>query len=268
VSGAGQAGPQDGDSSAHAELEERLRYRFRDRAGLRTALTHRSHTHAAGRQNETLEFLGDAVIGLVVSELLVRQWPDANEGQLSRRRAALVNAEALLQKAVEIGLGPLIALGRGEEKTGGREKRSILAGAFEAVLGAVFLDGGFEAARATVAHLFERDVEVAPEAEVSEYKTRLQELSQRLFRTAPEYTLLAVSGPDHARDFASEVSIHGRVLGAGSGQSKKVAEQVAARQALETLRAEAGDAAEPRGSIEAGAARRSADDDGSEGHGS
>jgi len=223
----------------YAELEERLRFRFRDRVLLRTALTHRSHTPQAGLQNETLEFLGDAVIGLVVAELLVRRWPGATEGQLSRRRAALVNAETLATKAGDLELGPRILLGRGEEKTGGREKRSILAGAFEAVLGAAFLDGGFDAARAAVAHLFERDVDAELGLDGGEYKTRLQELTQRLFRAAPEYTIRNVSGPDHARDFASEVSIQGRVLGSGSGQSKKVAEQAAAREALTALHTEA-----------------------------
>jgi ribonuclease-3 len=227
-----------------AALGGRLGYVFRDPGLLRTALTHRSHTALGGEQNETLEFLGDAVIGLVVSELLVRQWLQANEGQLSRRRAALVNAESLATKAAALDLGPAIRLGRGEEKTGGREKRSILAGAFEAVLGAVFLDGGFPAAREVVARLFASDVVVRPESEGSEYKTRLQELTQRLYRAAPEYALLGVSGPDHARDFASEVRVLGRLLGTGSGPSKKVAEQAAAREALAALASEvAADAA-------------------------
>ena len=233
--------PDDDPSAALAALEDRLRYCFGDRALLQTALTHRSHTAQAGLQNETLEFLGDAVIGLVVAELLVRRWPVATEGQLSRRRAALVNADFLAGKAALLDLGPLIRLGRGEEKTGGREKRSILAGALEAVVGATFVDGGFAAARAAVAELFAGDVEVELGLDGGEYKTRLQELSQRLFRAAPEYTIRSVSGPDHARDFASEVSIQGRVLGSGSGQSKKIAEQAAAREALAALRAEAGE---------------------------
>ncbi|HZR80556.1 MAG TPA: ribonuclease III [Candidatus Binatia bacterium] len=224
------------DLAAVAEaLEERLGYGFGDRALLRTALTHRSHTAGAGEQNETLEFLGDAVIGLVVSDLLVRRWPLANEGQLSRRRAALVNADSLAAKASGLGLGPVILLGRGEEKTGGRAKRSILAGAFEAVLGAVFLDGGFDAARRAIELVFREDVAVQPGAKAGEYKTRLQELTQRLFRQTPEYTLRSVSGPDHARDFLSEVRIQGRLLGTGSGHSKKVAEQAAAREALQAL---------------------------------
>ena len=217
------------------DLEGRVGHAFADRELLRTALTHRSHTTRSGSHNETLEFLGDAVIGLVVSELLLRAWPLADEGTLSKRRAALVNAETLAGKGAGFGLGPLMLLGRGEEKTGGREKRSILAGAFEALLGAVFLDGGFVAAREVVQRAFAGDVLVEPGSENGEYKTRLQELSQRLFRLAPEYTLLRASGPDHARDFESHVSIAGRVLGTGTGPSKKAAEQGAAREALGAL---------------------------------
>ncbi len=217
------------------QLEERLGHRFASRELLHRALTHRSHAATQATHNETLEFLGDAVLGLAVSELLLRAWPEANEGKLSRRRAALVNAESLAAKAADLSLGPLLRLGRGEEKTGGRSKRSILAGVFEAVLGAVFLDGGFVAAREVVVRTFACEAEVDPRVEDGEYKTRLQEVSQRLFRTAPEYTLERVSGPDHARDFESQVRVAGRVLGAGSGQSKKLAEQAAARQALAAL---------------------------------
>ena len=222
-------------AASEADLEVRLGYGFSERSLLQTALTHRSHTAGAGAQNETLEFLGDAVIGLVVSELLVRGWPQADEGKLSRRRAALVNADSLAGKALELDLGMHVLLGRGEEKTRGREKRSILAGTFEAVIGAVFLDGGFGAVRAVVERLFARDVEVEPGGDGGEYKTRLQELAQRLYRSAPEYTLRGTSGPDHARAFDSEVSIAGKVLGAGSGPSKKLAEQAAAREALGAL---------------------------------
>lgn len=216
-------------------LEERLGHAFADRQRLSTALTHRSSVVQQGSHNETLEFLGDAVIGLVVSELLIRAWPDANEGQLSKRRAALVNASSLARKAELLDIGPLINLGRGEEKTGGRSKRSILAGTYEAVLGAVFLDGGFDAARGVLARAFEIDVAQAPVEDGGEAKTRLQELSQRLYRTAPEYTLLGTTGPDHAKDFETHVAIAGRVLGSGRGGSKKLAEQAAAREALALL---------------------------------
>jgi ribonuclease-3 len=220
-------------------LEERLGHPFADRRMLKTALTHRSSVVQQALHNETLEFLGDAVIGLVVSELLLRAWPDANEGQLSKRRAALVNATSLARKAAALDLGPLILLGRGEEKTGGRGKRSILAGVYEALLGAVFLDGGFLAARGVIADAFTADVALAPEEDGGEAKTRLQELSQRLFRAAPEYTLLATSGPDHAKAFETRVAIAGRVLGSGRGGSKKLAEQAAAREALARLERDA-----------------------------
>lgn len=216
-------------------LEERLGHPFADRRLMKTALTHRSSVVHQAEHNETLEFLGDAVIGLVVSELLLRAWPEANEGQLSKRRAALVNATSLARKAVLLDIGPLIHLGRGEEKTGGRSKRSILAGTYEALLGAVFLDGGFVAARAVIADAFAGDVALAPDEDGGEAKTRLQELSQRLFRTAPEYTLLGTRGPDHAKDFETHVAIAGRVLGSGRGGSKKLAEQAAAREALTEL---------------------------------
>lgn len=215
-------------------LEQRLGHEFADPSRVRLALTHRSSVAKQSEHNETLEFLGDSVLGLAISELLLRAWPDANEGQLSKRRAALVNEASLAAKAEQLDLGPLIQLGRGEEKTGGRQKRSILADAYEAVLGAVFLDAGFEAAQAVVARDFALDVTL-PAVDDTEAKTRLQELTQRLFRAAPEYTLLRATGPDHAKDFETHVAIAGRVLGQGRGGSKKVAEQAAAREALAAL---------------------------------
>lgn len=218
-----------------ADFETRVGHAFGDRRLLRTALTHRSSVVHAAEHNETLEFLGDAVLGLAVSELLLRAWPEANEGQLSKRRAALVNASSLARKAELLEIGPLIHLGRGEEKTGGRSKRSILAGTYEAVLGAVFLDAGFIAAHGVVARSFAAEVALAPVEDGGEAKTRLQELTQRLFRTAPEYTLLGTTGPDHAKAFESHVAIAGRVLGQGRGGSKKLAEQAAAREALAQL---------------------------------
>ena len=215
-------------------LEARLGHVFADPSRVRLALTHRSSVAKQSEHNETLEFLGDSVLGLAISELLLRAWPDANEGQLSKRRAALVNEASLAAKAEQLDLGPLIQLGRGEEKTGGRQKRSILADAYEAILGAVFLDAGFEAAQAVVARDFAVDVTLPP-VDDTEAKTRLQELTQRLFRAAPEYTLLRATGPDHAKDFETHVAIAGRVLGQGRGGSKKVAEQAAAREALAAL---------------------------------
>ncbi|MBM4244484.1 MAG: ribonuclease III [Deltaproteobacteria bacterium] len=215
-------------------LEARLGHAFADPSRVRLALTHRSSVAKQSEHNETLEFLGDAVLGLAISELLLRAWPEASEGQLSKRRAALVNEASLAAKAERIDLGPLIQLGRGEEKTGGRRKRSILADAYEALLGAVFLDAGFLAAQAVVARDFAEDV-VQPPLDETEAKTRLQELTQRLFRAPPEYTLLRATGPDHAKDFETNVAVAGRVLGQGRGGSKKIAEQAAAREALVAL---------------------------------
>jgi ribonuclease-3 len=236
------------ETVAEAKLEERLGYEFRDLELLRTALTHRSHTAGTGAQNETLEFLGDAVVGLVVTELLVRAWPRVGEGRLTRRRASLVSAHSLALKAAELGLGEFLLLGRGEEKTRGREKPSILAGALEAVLGSIFLEGGFAAARDVVEGLFRADVvEVEPPPYGGgEFKTQLQELVQRDLHAAPAYSLSSTTGPDHAREFHVEVSVEGRVLGRGSGSSKKIAESAAAREALDLLRAEA-EAAAPAG---------------------
>lgn len=221
-------------------LEIRLGHRFAKRALLSTALRHRSSVLAIGENNETLEFLGDAVVQLVVSDLLFRAWPDADEGSLSRRRAALVNARSLADKAQVLGLGDLLMLGRGEEKTGGRGKRSILAGAFEAVMGAVFLDGGFAPAHEVCQRIFAADVLEPPGRDAGDFKTQLQEIAQQLYHETPVYQLLRTTGPDHAKDFESHVTIGGRVLGLGSGRSKKHAEQAAAREALARLDAEQG----------------------------
>ena len=223
------------------ELSARIGYTFGAPELARDALTHPS-VITAGRvaQIERLEFLGDAVLSLVITELLIRQQPEASEGDLTKFRARLVNTGALARKSREISLSELIVLGKGEEKSGGRRKSSILAGVLEAVLGAVFLDGGFDAAQTVVRRLFRDDVgrvQIAPGEE--DAKTSLQELTQRIFKQLPAYRTLRVAGPDHARDFLVEVSVDGRVVGQGSGRSKRVAAQNAARGALELLREEA-----------------------------
>jgi ribonuclease-3 len=223
-----------------SRLEEGLGYRFAREEILRIALTHCSAAATtSGGHNETLEFLGDAVVGLVVSDLLFASWPDADEGLLSRRRAALVNAQSLARQAIELDLGTCLLLGRGEEKTRGREKTSILAGAFEAVVGAVYRDGGYGAAYDVVARAFRdeigRPLDEEADEELTDYKTRLQERMQREYRRTPHYALLSTSGPDHAKAFESRVELNGRTLGTGRGASKKLAEQSAARAALETL---------------------------------
>ncbi len=218
-------------------IEARLGYRFRDAALLRRGLTHRSS--AGGdpkRHNEQIEFLGDAVLALAMSDLLIERFPDRREGDLSKLRASLVNEAILARIATELGLGDHLLLGKGEERTGGRRKASILAGAYEAVLGAVYLDAGFQEARAMVARHFAAAIEGHATIGLRDYKTQLQELTQSSFKEVPTYHLLRETGPDHDKRFVSQISIGGTIYGRGVGRSKKVAEQAAAMEALERLR--------------------------------
>lgn len=216
------------------EVECRLGYRFHDARLLESALTHRSALPRDGENNEQLEFLGDAVLDLAISDLLMRRWPSANEGLLSRRRAALVNSGVLAAKATALCLGAALRLGKGERRSGGREKSSILAAAFEAVLGAVYRDGGFAAAQQVVLEQFAAELEIAPD-NTADYKTRLQELTQKHFRLTPRYSLVRSSGPDHEKAFEVELEIAERYRGRGTGKSKKAAEQDAACGALGQL---------------------------------
>jgi len=215
-------------------LEAGLGHRFARPEHLQVAVTHRSSSGEAAN-NETLEFLGDAVLALAMADLLMRRFPTAREGDLSKLRAGLVDAETLATKARALDLGRWLRLGKGEEKSGGREKESILAAVYEALLGAVYLDAGFEAARRVVETHFAPDLTTQASAGRRDYKTRLQELTQRLFRATPIYHLVEESGPDHAKRFVSELSIAGRPYGRGVGHSKKTAEQAAAMAALEAL---------------------------------
>jgi ribonuclease-3 len=213
-------------------LRRALGYGFKDPGLLRRALTHVSYDrHKRGDHNEVLEFLGDAVLDLAVSDLLMQQNPDKTEGDLSRMRAALVNSTVLAEKARELNLGALLRLGKGEERSEGRSKPSILAGAFEAILGAVYRDGGYDAARGVVERFFLRDV-TGKQLGQQDYKTRLQEISQMLFHAPPSYRIVAEAGPDHEKRFVTEITVGGQVLGRGEGKSKKVSEQEAARIAL------------------------------------
>jgi ribonuclease-3 len=196
---------------------------------------HSSTTGGAEPDNERLEFLGDAVVGLVVGDLLQREWASADEGRLSRRRAGLVNARSLADQARTIDLGDCLTLGRGEEKTGGRDKNSILSDAYEALVGAVYRDGGFPAAFALLEKAFAEAIRAPLGDGGAEAKTHLQELTQRVFQETPSYELLRAHGPDHAKEFEVTVLVEGKVLGHGQGSSKKGAEQAAARQALTEL---------------------------------
>jgi ribonuclease III len=220
------------DSSGLDTLQKELGYRFKDPSLLVRALTHvsfdRKKTHG---NNEVLEFLGDAVLDLAISDLLIRRFPERTEGDLSRMRAGLVNSVVLAEKANLLSLGPLLLLGKGEERSAGRHKASILAGAFEAILGGVYQDGGYDAARILVERYFAADV-VERTLGQQDYKTRLQEISQLLFRVPPTYRLVSESGPDHEKCFLTEISVGGKVLGTGEGKSKKQAEQEAAKKAL------------------------------------
>ena len=186
--------------------------------------------------NERLEFLGDAVLGLVVTDHIFRTYPDLPEGELAKVRAAVVSAAALAEVALELGLGPELRLGKGEDASGGREKPSILADATEAVIGAVYLDGGWEAASELILGLLgDRIADAAAGPGGQDYKTRLQELAARVYETLPEYDVLD-EGPDHAKRFYAAVRVGDQRFGGGEGRSKKQAEQAAARLAWEALR--------------------------------
>lgn len=216
-------------------LEEDLDYRFEDSSLLIRSLTHVSYERQKSEgHNEVLEFLGDAVLELAVSDLLIRGNPDKPEGVLSKMRAALVNAKVLAEKARALKLGDALRIGKGEELSGGRDKESILAGAFEALLGAIYRDGGYQAARRIVERYFGVDV-TAKKLGQHDYKTRLQEISQMLFRAPPEYRIVAETGPDHDKYFVTEIAIGGKILGKGEGRSKKQSEQQAAKKALNEL---------------------------------
>ncbi|MFZ4584863.1 MAG: ribonuclease III [Acidimicrobiia bacterium] len=216
-----------------AALQARIGYEFSDLSLLERALTHRSYCaeHAGEEPNERLELLGDAVLGLVVTEQLYVDFPEHAEGELAKARAAIVSSDALFAYATEVDLGGHLRLGKGEEASGGREKASILADACEAVMGAVFLDGGFEAAKPFVLRLVgDRLHESAAVPGTADFKTRLQELAAQQFEQLPRYQV-RFEGPDHERTFFAAVRIDGTVFGEGEGRSKKAAEQHAAERA-------------------------------------
>jgi ribonuclease-3 len=216
------------------DLEQRFGYQFRDRNLLLGALTHSSAPEARQpRINERLEFLGDAVLGLALGDLLVERYPEYDEGQLSRSRAALVSTTSFAAKARELGLQPFLNLGKGEEKTGGREKTSILAAVYEAVIGAVFIESGYPTVREIAARHFHDAIESIGSGAAIDPKTELQELCQRRHRTTPWYRVEQETGPDHARRFVVSVLIGEVVLATGEGASKRAAEQEAAQRALQ-----------------------------------
>jgi ribonuclease III len=216
-------------------LQKELGYSFKDPSLLLKALTHVSYDRKkTGSNNEVLEFLGDAVLDLAISDMLIRRFPERSEGDLSRMRAGLVNSAVLAEKGNALALGPMLLLGKGEERSAGRKKASILGGAFEALLGGVYQDGGYGPAQRIVQRYFAADI-IERTLGQQDYKTRLQEISQLLFRVPPVYRLVSESGPDHEKCFVTEISVGGNVLGSGEGKSKKQSEQEAARQALDQL---------------------------------
>lgn len=219
-------------------IEAALDYVFEERPLLAEALTHRSYANeqpAASADNERLEFLGDAVLDLVISQHLMEHLPDAPEGELTRVRAELVALPSLARLAGELGIGAGLLLGRGEERSGGRDKPSLLADALEALFGAIFVDGGFEAARRAILSLFTPLVQQAAADQGQDYKSRLQEFLQAAQSGRPDYRLVETTGPAHEREYLVEVLIDGRLHGSGRARSKKGAEQAAARATLTAL---------------------------------
>ncbi len=221
-------------------LEDKLGYVFKDLALLKKSLSHKSYSNEKRLtrldHNERLEYLGDAVLELCISDLLMHGFPDAQEGEMSKVRASLVNETALSEVAKKIQLGKYLFLGKGEEQGQGREKNSLVSDAFEALIGAIYLDGGFQHAFRFVKKLFLPEIERSTKEDINrDYKTKLQEEAQNRFREAPDYRLVDQQGPDHDKVFHVDLYIGGEKFSAGQGKSKKQAEQMAAMKALDAL---------------------------------
>ncbi len=228
------------EKSIIKKFEKRIHYSFKHRDYLKRALTHKSFANElklpATEHNERYEYLGDAVLELSVSHLLMERFPEFPEGDLSKLRAAIVNEGQLADIARQLDLGSYLYLGKGEDQTGGREKPSLLSDALEAVFGAVYLDRGFGKAFKVIERLYEDILERAGGVGfVRDFKTKLQEVSQARFRAVPRYRLQKTSGPDHAKTFEVHLYINDTCWGVGSGANKKAAEQAAAAQALTRL---------------------------------
>ena len=222
-------------------LSPLLGYSFTNHELLLQAFRHPSYVYEKEdpgiSDNQRLEFLGDSVINLAISHLLMESFPEMKEGDLSKHRAFLVSESGLYRIALMLELGDYLLLGRGEERTKGREKPSILSDALEALIGAIYLDGDFFTASRVIARLFKPLVDEIGHGKLSgDFKTELQELSQEVFQTTPDYRLVKDTGPDHDKTFYVEVCIKGGLLGKGTGKSKKEAEQNAAKEALACLR--------------------------------
>lgn len=218
------------------QLEQLIGYEFKDKQLLKIALTHSSYANEMKNEikyNERLEFLGDSVLGLVTAEYYFNKYKDLPEGKLTRMRAAAVCEKSLYKFAMEIALGEFIYLGKGEVLTGGRRRPSILADAFESLIAAIYLDAGFEKAKEFVLSFIST---LAPEEDqISDYKTALQEIVQKNHGEILEYFMAGESGPDHNKNFIVEVKLNSNVIGTGEGRSKKQAEQMAAKEALQLM---------------------------------
>src|SRR3954464_11080473 len=234
----GQPRPEEPDLD---ELERRLGVAFKDRGLLRQALIHKSLTNDLGESglgsNERLEFLGDSVLGMMVSDQLFRAYPDRDEGQLTLLRSALVRASSLAEWARELDLGAFVMVGRGESRAGGRNRDALLSSAFEAVLGAVYIDRGFLAAKTLVLRFVRQELHLVGERQVIDAKSRLQQVSQARFSVTPTYEVVAVSGAGHSPIFTIKVRAGGGVEAVAEGRSKQTAQQTAAAEALATLEA-------------------------------
>lgn len=221
------------------DLERLINYQFNNKQLLKRALSHTSYCNevkSAGESNERLEFLGDSVLSVVVAEYLFSNYKKQQEGDLTKLRASLVCEKALAQFAKEIELGRFIMLGRGEQQNGGSERPSILSDAFEALLAAMYIDGGMEVVRPFILKFVEEELERLDKTEsFHDYKTQLQEIIQRNREEELLYVLVAEEGPDHDKRFTIEVRLNSNVIGKGIGHSKKQAEQLAAKQALQLM---------------------------------
>jgi len=220
------------------DIQQRIAHRFNNIILLDQALTHKSYANEnrITDHNERLEFLGDAVLTLIVSEYLMKTCPDSSEGDLSRLRATIVSEHTLATIAREIGLGSFLLLGKGEAQTGGRDKDSLLANCLEALLASIYLDAGKDAAERFVFRFFMQKMKDAcASRRLLDFKTEIQEICQERLKQLPEYRIISESGPDHQKQFTVELSVKGEVYGHGVGKSKKEAEQRAAKEALDRL---------------------------------
>jgi ribonuclease-3 len=216
-------------------IEKKLNYKFKDQELLKTALTHSSYANETSvESNERLEFLGDAVLGFIVAHVLYKRYPDASEGKLSKMRSSIVSRMNFAHLARELKIDKQVLLGKGEENTGGRERESNISGTFEAVIGAIFIDGGYRRVSKIITTLLKNCLN-GDEEIFKDYKTKLQEVAQRKFKKVPKYKVVLEEGPPHDKNFHIEVRLGRKSFGKGVGRNKKQAEQEAAKQGLESM---------------------------------